>query len=101
MSRRVVSPDRLSHARKAVAAAGLDALLVTPGPDLSWLTGYEALPLERLTCLVLTPDGDPFLVAPGLEVPAVEASPVPSLGIARSGMGLGKSTGVVSAGATA
>ena len=81
MSRRVVSPDRLSHARKAVAEAGLDALLVTPGPDLSWLTGYEALPLERLTCLVLTPDGEPFLVAPGLEVPAVEASPVPSLGI--------------------
>jgi Xaa-Pro aminopeptidase len=81
MSRRVVSPDRLSHARKAVAEAGLDALLVTPGPDLSWLTGYEALPLERLTCLVLRPDGEPFLVAPGLEVPAVEASPVPSLGI--------------------
>ena len=53
MSRRVVSPDRLSHARKAVAEAGLDALLVTPGPDLRWLTGYEALPLERLTCLVL------------------------------------------------
>src|SRR5918993_5008195 len=81
MSRRVVSPDRLSHARKAVAEAGLDALLVTPGPDLSWLTGYEALPLERLTCLVITPDGGAFLVAPGLEVPAVEASPVPRLGI--------------------
>jgi Xaa-Pro aminopeptidase len=81
MTRRVVSPDRLSHARKAVADAGLDALLVTPGPDLSWLTGYEALPLERLTCLVLPPDGEPFLVAPGLEVPAVEASPDPSLGI--------------------
>jgi len=81
MTPRAVSPDRLSHSRAAVADAGLDALLVTPGPDLRWLTGYEALPLERLTCLVLPADGDPFLVAPGLEVPSVEASAVPSLGI--------------------
>jgi Xaa-Pro aminopeptidase len=82
-----VSPDRMSHARKAAAAAGLDALLVTPGPDLRWLTGYEALPLERLTCLVLPADADPFLVAPGLEVPAVEASAVPSLGVEVVGWG--------------
>jgi len=81
MTARAVSPDRLSHARKAVAGAGLDALLITPGPDLRWLTGYEALPLERLTCLVLPADGEPFLVAPQLEVPSVEASAVPSLGI--------------------
>ncbi len=81
MTARAVSPDRLSHARKAAADAGLDAVLVTPGPDLRWLTGYEALPLERLTCLVLPADGDPFLVAPRLEVPAAEASAVPGLGI--------------------
>jgi Xaa-Pro aminopeptidase len=77
----------MSHARKAAADAGLDALLLTPGPDLRWLTGYEALPLERLTCLVLPADAEPFLVAPGLEVPAVEASPVPSLGIEVVGWG--------------
>jgi Xaa-Pro aminopeptidase len=87
MTPRAVSPDRLSHARKAVADAGLGALLVTPGPDLRWLTGYEALPLERLTCLVLPADGEPFLVAPGLEVPSVEASAVPSLGIEVVGWG--------------
>jgi Xaa-Pro aminopeptidase len=87
MTFRAVSPDRLSQARKAVADAGLCALLVTPGPDLRWLTGYEALPLERLTCLVLPADGEPFLVAPGLEVPAVEASSVPSLGIDVVGWG--------------
>jgi Xaa-Pro aminopeptidase len=81
MTARSVSPDRMSHARKAAAEAGVDALLVTPGPDLRWLTGYQALPLERLTCLVLPADGDPFLVAPGLEVPAVEASGLPSLGV--------------------
>jgi Xaa-Pro aminopeptidase len=87
MTLRAVSPDRLSHTRKAAADAGLDALLVTPGPDLRWLTGYEALPLERLTCLVLPSDAEPFLVAPGLEVPAVEASAVPSLGIEVVGWG--------------
>lgn len=87
MTPRAVSPDRLSHARKALAGAGVDALLITPGPDLRWLTGYEALPLERLTCLVLPADADPFLVAPGLEVPAVNASAVPSLGIDVVGWG--------------
>ena len=87
MTSHAASSDRLSHARKAVADAGLGALLVTPGPDLRWLTGYEALPLERLTCLVLPSDGEPFLVAPGLEVPAVQASGVPGLGIEVLGWG--------------
>ena len=87
MTARAVSPDRLSHARDAAAAADIDALLVTPGPDLRWLTGYEALPLERLTCLVLPADGAPYLVAPRLEVPAVEASAVPGLGIEVLGWG--------------
>jgi Xaa-Pro aminopeptidase len=74
-------PDRITRAQKAAADAGLDALLVSPGPDLRYLTGYEALPLERLTCLVAPATGDPFLVVPLLEQPAAEASPVGGLGI--------------------
>jgi len=62
------------RARHATAAAGLDALLVTPGPDLRYLTGYDAMPMERLTCLVLPADGEPVLVVPMLERPAAEAS---------------------------
>jgi Xaa-Pro aminopeptidase len=73
--------DRLDRARAATAAAGIDALLISPGPDLAYLTGYDAKPLERLTCLVLPADGDPRLVAPGLEEPAALASPVATLGI--------------------
>ncbi|HSA52824.1 MAG TPA: Xaa-Pro peptidase family protein [Yinghuangia sp.] len=73
--------DRLAAAAKAAAAAGLDALLITPGADLRYLTGYEALPLERLTCLVVPAEGDSFLVVPGLEKPAAEASPAARLGI--------------------
>ena len=87
MSRPAFSPDRLAQARKATAEAGINVLLVTPGPDLRWLTGYDALPLERLTCLVLPAETDPFLVAPGLEVPAVLASPVGRLGIEVLGWG--------------
>jgi Xaa-Pro aminopeptidase len=57
------------------------ALLISPGADLRYLTGYEALPLERLTCLVLPASGDPVMVVPGLEKPAAEASPLGSLGL--------------------
>ena len=53
--------ERLERAARATADAGFDALLVGVGPDLRYLTGYEALPLERLTMLVIVPgdDADP------------------------------------------
>ncbi|WP_244312555.1 M24 family metallopeptidase [Microbispora hainanensis] len=66
---------------EAVERAGLDALLLTPGPDLRYVTGYDALPLERLTCLVVPASGEPFLVVPRLELPAAEHSPASRLGI--------------------
>jgi Xaa-Pro aminopeptidase len=87
MTDHLTSPDRVSHAQKSAADAGLDALLVTPGPDLRWLTGYDALPLERLTCLVVPAAAGPFLVAPRLEVPAVLASPVSGLDVEVVGWG--------------
>lgn len=73
--------DRLARAAAAAATAGLDALLVTPGPDLRYLTGYDALPLERLTCLVLPASGAPTLVVPALERPRALSSPAGALGI--------------------
>ena len=76
-----ISPDRLQRAQQATAAAGLDALLITPGADLRYLTGYEAMPLERLTCLVLPAEGDPVLVVPTLERPAAEASGAGGIGL--------------------
>ncbi len=77
--------DRLARAQRAAAAAGIDVLLISPGADLRYLTGYDALPLERLTCLVLPADGDPVLVAPALEVPAALASPAARLDIEIAG----------------
>jgi Xaa-Pro aminopeptidase len=59
--------------------AGVDALVLSPGADLRYLTGYVAHPLERLTCLVLPAAGDPRLVVPRLEKPMAEASPAGGL----------------------
>ena len=55
--------------------AGVDVLLVSVGSDLPYLTGYEAMPLERLTMLVLPRDGEATLVVPGLEAPRVLPRP--------------------------
>ena len=54
-----------------MAAANVDVLLLSVGADLPYLTGYEAMPLERLTMLVLVRDGDATLVVPELEAPRV------------------------------
>ena len=80
-------PDRLARAATAAAEAGLDGLLLTPGADLRYLTGYAALPLERLTCLVVPAEGAPVLVVPQLEKPAAQASPASRLGIEIVGVG--------------
>lgn len=78
---------RLARAREATAAAGIDALLISPGADLRYLTGYHALPLERLTCLAAPADDEPFLVVPALEEPAARASAAGELGIDIAGWG--------------
>jgi Xaa-Pro aminopeptidase len=62
---------RLARVREAMARADVDVLLVSVGADLPWLCGYEAMPLERLTMLVVPRDGDATLVVPGLEAPRV------------------------------
>ncbi len=72
---------RLRQAAAAAAQAGLDALLLTPGPDLRYVIGYDAQQLERLTCLAVPATGDPFLVVPRLELPAAQASPAGGTGL--------------------
>ena len=64
--------DRLARVRARMAEVGVDSLLLSVGPDLPWLTGYEAMPLERLTMLVLPSDARPTLVVPRLEAPRVD-----------------------------
>jgi Xaa-Pro aminopeptidase len=72
---------RLRDVAAATGKAGLDALLLTPGPDLRYVTGYDAHESERLTCLVLPADGEPVLVVPRLELPKAQASPAGQLNL--------------------
>ncbi|MFE9681204.1 M24 family metallopeptidase [Streptomyces sp. NPDC006285] len=64
---------RMERAVRAAAAAGLAGVLVAPGPDLVWLTGYAPpAATERLTLLVLAAGQEPVLVVPTLEAPDAE-----------------------------
>ena len=62
---------RWERTRARMTELGVDALLLSVGADLPWLTGYTAMPLERLTMLVVPVDGDATLVVPQLEAPRV------------------------------
>ncbi|MBA2314909.1 MAG: aminopeptidase P family protein [Chloroflexi bacterium] len=66
--------ERLARLAAVARAGGVDAVLVAVGPDLEYLTGYRAMPLERLTMLVVAPDEAPVLVVPRLERAAAEAA---------------------------
>ena len=67
--------DRVCRARASMASSEVDLLLVSVGSDLPYLTGYEAMPLERLTMLVVPRDGAATLVVPRLEAPRVHEHP--------------------------
>ena len=66
---------RLTRVRTAMLEAGFDTLLLSLGADLPWITGYHAMPLERLTMLVLPVDDTPTLVIPGMEAARVHEMP--------------------------
>ena len=67
--------DRIDRARSRMNEAGIDVLLVSVGRDLPYLTGYEPMPLERLTMLVVPKEGDATLVVPRMEAPRVVERP--------------------------
>jgi Xaa-Pro aminopeptidase len=70
-----VLAERVARVRRRMEDEGVDVLLVSLGADLPYLTGYEAMPLERLTMLVLPVSGEATLVVPRLEAPRVEERP--------------------------
>ena len=74
--------ERLERARSAALEAGLAALLVGVGADLRYLAGYSALPLERLTLLVVpSAGGAPVtLIAPRLEATPARSCPAAATG---------------------
>jgi len=73
---RMDHPGRRARAAARSRAAGVAALLLSPGSDLTYLSGYRIFSSERLTCLVLSNDGAATLVVPELESPrALSAAP--------------------------
>jgi Xaa-Pro aminopeptidase len=67
--------DRVSRLRGRMDELGVDVALLSVGPELPWLTGYTAMPLERLTMLVLPQSGEATLVVARLEAPRVVERP--------------------------
>lgn len=73
--------QRLTRLQAEIGKQGVDAIFISPGPDLRYFTGYDAVPLERLTALVVQVDRDPFVISPFLEKSAALASPIGELGL--------------------
>ncbi|WP_420450735.1 M24 family metallopeptidase [Ilumatobacter sp.] len=67
--------DRLARVRSAMDDRGVDVVMLSVGHDLPYLTGYTAMPLERLTMLVVPRGAEATLVIPGLEAARVVEQP--------------------------
>lgn len=72
---------RLERAAALAAEAGIDAVIVGPGPDLRYLLGVEGDTIERLTSLVLGPGFEPTIVVPRMELAKVRDTAAGELGV--------------------
>src|SRR5437764_5984571 len=68
-------PPRIATASAALQSAGIDALSLTPGPDLRYLTGLGDVHAgERLLALILAARGQALWISPAMNVPQVRDS---------------------------
>lgn len=67
--------DRMHRLTQEATTQGFDAVVVAPSPDLAYLTGYDPMPLERPTLLILRPSEQPVMIVPELERPLAAGSP--------------------------
>jgi Xaa-Pro aminopeptidase len=66
---------RLAKVQSLLRVGGIDAMVVTPGANLRYLSGYAGDPAtERITCLVVAAHAPAVMLAPVLEVPLVRSS---------------------------
>ena len=59
--------ERINRAQNLLQDSNIEAMLLSVGADLPYFIGYEAMPLERLTMLVIRTTGTPTLIIPELE----------------------------------
>ncbi|HEX4188523.1 MAG TPA: aminopeptidase P family protein [Solirubrobacteraceae bacterium] len=66
----------MTLAAEQATDAGLAGVLVTPGPDLLYFTGYAPVAItERITMLAIQAARAPAMITPNLERPDAEACP--------------------------
>jgi ectoine hydrolase len=51
--------QRIAKTRRAMAAKGIELLIVTDPSNMAWLTGYDGWSFYVHQCVVLAPDGEP------------------------------------------
>ncbi len=66
---------RLNNLTASLRTSNLDAVILNPGPTLTYLTGLQFHLMERPVVLFVAPDKDPVLVLPELELPKVDLFP--------------------------
>jgi len=66
---------RLNSLTASLRTSNLDAVILNPGPTLTYLTGLRFHLMERPVVLFVAPGQDPVLVLPELELPKVELFP--------------------------
>lgn len=72
-----MTTSRLDRLYALMAAAGLDALALNPGPSLMYLTGLNFHLMERPTTLLIAPPAQPVLVVPELELQKLQTARIP------------------------
>jgi len=70
-----VNSSRLTKLSASLRASGLDALALTPGPSLAYLTGLHFHLMERPVVAFFTADAAPAIVLPELEMQKLQNLP--------------------------
>jgi Xaa-Pro dipeptidase len=68
--------ERLSRLSQSIQAAGLEALVLNPGPSMVYLTGLHFHLSERPYVMIFCPGQEPVLILPGLELVKAHTSPI-------------------------
>lgn len=68
-----MTADRLERCRAELAGRGLVGAIVTPGVNFEYLTDVPLERTERLVCLGLPTDGEPWVVCPAFEAGRLSA----------------------------
>ncbi len=66
---------RLNNLTASLPTSNLDAVILNPGPTLTYLTGVDFHLMERPVVLFVAPGQDPVLVLPELEMLKVDMFP--------------------------